>query len=511
MWSNKGWKHITAEEASMLHPGGTVSAHSGLFMCELCGQYVLLTDSYVQVRHFRHSSAEKSKDCPERTFSTGETYYFKAGEHELPLKIKLSAEGFGFELGFFQVPDQLLSKKLKIEIFPSLRNSEVFTFLKERLNAEGITYLSVGKVPSERYKLTVTGAQEDIYEYWPKSIQGVDPNGCVFEAATGKRLVYDSDVEVGKKYYLLKRGSIYTQMRHVSVREVRSVQFSLAIWKLYEVVAHDFDEESARFFLDYHCRLTEKPVSIQTVWPVYVETPYVIKHNQKSVVLHVRGNAPTMQVFPTAYMQTLQCVDGFVSEIQCNNRQQFISVGRTKALQYTYFWQEPLKETMPRPQAVVTDLKGINQESGIFKVLPEQRILRIQTPYDGAVLIKKNDVLLDKRKTNAGTAIEIGDISWGTEIQVIVGCDIVWSTTFIKEEKISVIDENSILNKLTSCTSRRIKIGHEIGGLASELKVYPQIRKWIYRCIRDGYMDELAFKKLQTWIVNAKKDNRGIL
>lgn len=37
MWSDHGWKRITAEQAARLHPGGTVSARSGLFMCELCG------------------------------------------------------------------------------------------------------------------------------------------------------------------------------------------------------------------------------------------------------------------------------------------------------------------------------------------------------------------------------------------------------------------------------------------------------------------------------------------
>lgn len=66
MWSDNGWKRITAEQAAKLHPGGTVSAHSGLFMCELCGQYVSLTDGAVQTRHFRHSAHEKSKNCPER-------------------------------------------------------------------------------------------------------------------------------------------------------------------------------------------------------------------------------------------------------------------------------------------------------------------------------------------------------------------------------------------------------------------------------------------------------------
>ena len=57
MWSDNGWKRITAEQAARLHPGGTVSAHSGLFMCELCGQYVILTDGdiriFLQVLNFR--------------------------------------------------------------------------------------------------------------------------------------------------------------------------------------------------------------------------------------------------------------------------------------------------------------------------------------------------------------------------------------------------------------------------------------------------------------------------
>ena len=52
MWSDNGWKRITAEQAARLHPGGTVSAHSGLFMCELCGQYVGLSNGKIYTRYF---------------------------------------------------------------------------------------------------------------------------------------------------------------------------------------------------------------------------------------------------------------------------------------------------------------------------------------------------------------------------------------------------------------------------------------------------------------------------
>lgn len=61
MWSDNSWKPIAAEKAAILHPGGTVSAHSGLFMCELCGQYVILTDGNSNRRHFKHSADEKAR------------------------------------------------------------------------------------------------------------------------------------------------------------------------------------------------------------------------------------------------------------------------------------------------------------------------------------------------------------------------------------------------------------------------------------------------------------------
>ena len=87
MWSENGWKRITAEQASRLHPGGTVSAHSGLFMCELCGQYVLLTDGAIRNATSSTVVMKKSKDCPERTFGSGYSISYGSQEHDLPIRI----------------------------------------------------------------------------------------------------------------------------------------------------------------------------------------------------------------------------------------------------------------------------------------------------------------------------------------------------------------------------------------------------------------------------------------
>ena len=211
MWQGKGWKRITAAEAARLHPGGTVSAHSGLFMCELCGQYVILTDGNKNTRHFRHSSSEKSKDCPERTFGPSVIITYGAEDHELPIKItNITPNSFSLEMGFVQVPKSLLPNNSRIEIRHTLYDEQPVVYTKERLFEGGITYLPIGNTPSEKYYIKVIGSTESIRHYWPAVVQGIDPEGTLFDASSGKKIVYDADVVVGKKYYLLTKGSLYT-------------------------------------------------------------------------------------------------------------------------------------------------------------------------------------------------------------------------------------------------------------------------------------------------------------
>lgn len=512
MWRGKGWKRITAEEAARLHTGGTVSAHSGLFMCELCGQYVLLTDSAVQVRHFRHSSSEKSKNCPERTFGTGVTYGYSQGEHELPIRIKnITNRSFELEMGFIQVPRNLLTPQLRIRIKPNGYTSKSFTYIKERLNSEGITYLAIGNAPSERYNIEITGASESICQFWPKTVQGIDSIGTIFDASTGKKLVYDADVAVGKKYYLLRRGTLYGgNGSHVTYKEIACQTVAWETWYVYEVTANDYDEVSARFFLDYHCRLTEQPISIQPVWPVYVENPYIIKHNQKNIVMHLMGNAPTMQVFPYALVRKYPCTNGLVIEIDCNNRQQLISAGRTKALQYTYFWKEPLSQTTEKPVATVTDIKDTLIESGKKHELPERRVLRITIPYDGILTIKQDGFTLEKRKLFANTAIEVDSIVWNTELVICIGLDVVWRALFCKEKKQqNSADDAVILRRLESYGGRQISIPHTMGSLTSRLSNYPMIRQWLYKSIRSGLMSERAYRDLQGFVKSIELNDQS--
>lgn len=106
LWDKKGWRRISAEEAARRNPY-TVSAYSHLFMCELCGQYVLLANGQKNAPHFRHSSAEQDKSCEERTIGAGSPITYQANIHETPIRlVGLNSKDFTLELGFVRIPDR---------------------------------------------------------------------------------------------------------------------------------------------------------------------------------------------------------------------------------------------------------------------------------------------------------------------------------------------------------------------------------------------------------------------
>lgn len=506
MWDSKGWKRITADEAARFHPGGTVSAHSGLFMCELCGQYVLLTDGKVNVRHFRHSSYEKSKECPERTFGPNVSISYSSAEHDLPIRIvNITANTFAFELGLIRIPASLFSNKIKIEIKGSDNADEASVFTGERINPDHITYVSIGGSPSEKYFINILSGDDKISLYWPRTVLGIDQSGCLFDATSGKKLPYDADVVVNRKYYLLTRRRFNTKAYgFLSMKEVCAKKISWTSWYVYSICASDFDEDTARFFLDYHCRLSDNPVSITPIWPIYSKEPYLIKHAGREFYLHVRGNVTNTTVFPTASINVYKLSDSSVVKVLCNNRQQLITAGRSKALKYSYFWKDDLDSTNPLPVASVSDLNHNDLKSGDYSSIPYKGVLSIKVPFDGRIIQKNKGVVVRSLGLAANTQTDIDNISLDSEIMVLVGMDIVWHASFSRQAGASKSgdDEYELLNKITKCKGRSIAIPSSIGQISVLLSDYPEIRKWIKSCVAANLIDEKAFKILKAFTLN---------
>lgn len=517
MWSDKGWKRITAEQAAeqaaKRHLEGTVSAHSGLFMCELCGQYVGLTAGRKNRRYFYHSSYEKSKNCPERTFGASYSTSYGPQEHELPIRITgVSSSSFRFEIGLIRAPISSLDKDFCIEIKPKGAADTAYVFKKERLNYNGITYLSIGERPFEKYTLSFKNGINKLHAFWPTEVKGIDPEGTLFEKTSGRKLTYDADVEIEKEYYLLKRGYFYRGHHgSVQIQKITQKQFRWDTWTLYVVSASEFSEDSARFFLDFHCRLTDHPVSLKPVWPLFIEGDYVIKHSQHSVYMLVEGNVAAVKTFPSATILQLSqnSVQSKLYEVHCSGRQQLISAGRTQALQYTYFWKEPLKQVGASPKISVTDLSGAKITPGETDVLPHNKTLRFKSPFDGELIVFANDRVIDKRKLFADKVLELDVIAYGVNIQVAIGLDVIWELHFKKQRSIIANDEDAILKWISNASGASIPAPHSLRNILSGMNGYPRISQWIRKCIQEGTIDEQSYRRLQNTYLRKMTNKQG--
>lgn len=501
MWLDNGWKRITAEQAAKLHPGGTVSAHSGLFMCELCGQYVSLTDGAVQTRHFRHSAHEKSKNCPERVFGAGYSISYGPQEHDLPIRITgVSSSSFRFEIGLIRAPISSFSRDFRIEIRPKGVTDTLYVFTKERLNCESITYLPIGERPFEKYTLNFKNGSDKLREFWPAEINGIDQGGTLFEKASGNKLTYDADVEIEKEYYLLKRGFLYRKSySNMRIQEIAQKKIDRELWTLYVVSASSFSEETARFFLDFHCRLTDHPVSLQLVWPLFVEGNYIVKHSQDSMYMFVKGNVTSIKTFPSAMVNQLNHDADYpkLYGVLCSNRQQLISAGRTQVLQYTYFWKEPLNQVGLPPAISVVDLSGSEVASGETNTLPHNKTLRFKSTFDGELIVSNNNRILDKQKIFADKQLELYGLSYGVSVQVVIGLDVVWEIDFKKQQILTTDNEAEILKKISNTSGAFIPTPHSLRNILANISYYPQICQWIRKCIREGTINEQSYRRLQ--------------
>lgn len=500
MWSGHGWKRVTAYDAAKMFPYG-ISAYSGLFMCDICGQYVTLTNGGIRDPYFKHSSEEKSKDCPERTFANG-TYATTFNEqiHSLPIKLTLrSGRSFEIALGFFSLPSDLIGKKDKHTIIIQGGNSsQKFQYSLERLNPNGITYLSVGEMPYETYKISCSFDTQKVQSYWPSIIQGISADGTLFDKETGKKLPEDADVSVGHTYYLItKRGYILDKPYISQKRVCTSSNGYFNAWYVYEIQASKYDESSARFFLELHARLTDHPVKLFPIWPEFIEYPYRVMHRKDVLYFYLEGEEVTSKAFPYAYIQKsdLSSEDTHILRIESNDRQQLVSAGRVKVLKYTYLWKDSLLRPVGRKELCVVDDTGQQLSPGTYQHSPSNGQISFSCEIDGFVEVNDIDGFpINRYSFSAGQKTIVDNVRIGTTVNIYYGLDLVWSAKFEQSTSDSEIDERNLIKQLETYQYDYIRISHAAGSLAAELQRYPMLRNWYRLQVKNGKISKRALQ-----------------
>lgn len=468
MWTNKGWKSVTVDEAISLFPYNKVSANSGIFMCRLCKKYVTLTAPGIYSRCFKHSRGDVDKECNDRVLSSTISQ-FEMHNFIPPIRIEIkSLKSFSLEMGFI-LPPIIKNPKGVIEIKSNDLISNVALYDISRLKYDCLTYLKIGNTPSERYLIKCDNEQIHLSTI----VDGIKKTGVLFDYITRKKLPDDGDVLVNREYILLTK-RILLSNNDIDVSQL----CSMGSWNVYKVAAKVFSKSASDFFFKYGYLLTEKQAFLTFLWPEYTVSPYVIKHKAEKLHLYIQGESIIPKIFPSGNIICCKYCDndnGVAVTVECNARQQLLSAGRTKVLRYTYLWKDNLDVSISSSVAKVTDIKGNDVISGNNYKLPEKRILQITTQFDGYIEINKDNWVIERRKVNANIIAEIDQIQYGMNINVFQGLECVWSVSYMRAKNSISSNETELLFKLQNAGGKMIPISHVFGAVANKYSEYPKI------------------------------------
>lgn len=499
-WTEHGWQPTTPEAEILNSHGAGISSKSCLLLCSLCGQYALLAAGPKIRPHFKHSKSEEIKVCQERARRNNGQLNYDPHKRDLPLRIRdVTKNSFRLELGFIRAPIDKFNHDFFVKIHGKGCGNHVVIYNKERFNHGRITYLDVGHLPYSSFSIEFSQDNKVLRQYWPQTVSGVHSYGALFDKETGLMLPYDADVTINKSYYLLKPQS--ASFRTFGCIDIKDVSTCCNDWVLYEVSALSFDHEAAKFFLQFHCRLTNSPVSFQPLWPLYVEGAFCNKHNSDSLYALVSGHVTAVHSLPIKAAQPLYEVPSGqkVYKINCSDRQMLVTAGRVSILSSTYLWREKLVKDTVKPDALVTDGNNNELKTGQDISLLTETSLHIKINFDGCVVISRDGAIYSKQTLKADVVNIVHGISYNCSIKILVGFDTIWYADLVykgKPKQVGLI-ESDLLRRLNSTRTNLIPTPHAMRNIQAKLKHYPKIQAWIRQRIKCGTMNEHAYRLLQ--------------
>lgn len=505
VWDSKiGYRRVTVEESSKLYPY-EVPANRSHFVCELCAQNVGFSKARVDTgtRYFFHSSTAQNKDCEDRQVQLSKATdqrLLSLSSHVMPLRISVSKSKFSLEIGFFYPPDAK-SHCDKIKIAGD--SHQVFEYSFERIEQVGITYLSVGAIPSRIYSVEYINANAELKRYWSNKIPGINRNGSLFDGNTGRIIQSGAKAFSGNFYYLLQWQPVSPYITDISATEITKIQSSHITWYLYRIDVKKFSEYSAKFFLKHEIFLTEQPTKFYPIWPPYTEDPYFIYHNSPEFYFYLCGDDAELKSYP-ATANVLGIQDGKLYKLYTREREQLISLGKSGALGFSYLIKQPLNKKASLPVITITDYAGntLNEES--YAKLPKSKCISVSCLYDGKAVLQRKGKTEYIYKLSAEQSLTIDGLSFGTDIHFYQGCDYIRSIHFAQEKAdfdVLALDD-ALIKELNACSGPVIPVTHMVGSLVGKFAEYPQTKKWLYIALRRGEISRTALHLLRKTIQN---------
>lgn len=475
------WSYIKAEKAAEKYRRG-VSADERLFVCELCGQSVALTQEGYHIAHFRHARAEDIKNCPERA-NASSTVDHRPQDFSLPLKLVYDNQtcsirlylGILFPAGFSANAEEFTLQCLDENggcSYPSA------TYSFTRFKGKTIAYLSVS--PAAAYRLRTTSPQLAAQLRWPEQVSGIRrKTGAVFDGVSCKHIPFDGDVEVGRDYYVLAdKQSDKIRRPFLSSNDslqLKELPFNpptyLRNFSLYQARALQNDFVAASFFMGFGLRLTDEPVKLYPLWPITVKNPYRILSDAEHVFFYVQGKNARNHLFPRDdLLVSAQYDKPHLIGIRLHNDRQLLSAGRRTVLKYAFLEQQALPTAKQEAEASLVQLTNVNDDiidiERLNKPILEDR-LRISVYYKGHLdEFFKTNFVRRVDLTDAKTATL--ELARGHEYRLYVGQDLQGTFVYAPKAQSAALSRRA-LRQMTAASS------------ATQSPAYPRLVPWLGR------------------------------
>ena len=492
------WVRTDAEKADRNHRY-TVSADSHMFRCYSCFQYVtFVKGSEYRVSHFRHSSAETSKDCEDRSliYSSGSYSSSLLDNAQDPLRLLLDGNRVILEIGFLPVSSVELKKAVEansiISIHGTTGKPDTYRVDYSRFTPHTMCWLHLPLSWASAFSVTAKPSGS-IPKIWSIQRTALSKSGDLFDCKTGRRIPEKSDVMVGKEYYFLCSRWTYLPTRR-SI-QMRKIEIRNDGWNLYQICAQSYTDDAADFFFDLHLRLTTVPANIDVLWPPVVEDDDMIDTNQKNLVFLVSGESD-FEAFPT--------YGSFVtSNREIAEHERIVYIRNTGALQMVSAsrYNQKLRSLYVRP---LEAFHGVCQPS--IQILDEDR-----KPIEGNELVKppKNGVIVLNSGVDAcvdvsdqygfcyrkslvsGIESRITDLKYGMSLVIRQGLDIVRTISITHAHQ-----SKSTLGETVVWNGKMVPFPRRYAGILSRIDRTSALYAKVFKALQTGKIPENGLKCL---------------
>lgn len=259
--------------------------------------------------------------------------------------------------------------------------------------------------------------------------------------------------------------------------------------------------------------MTDSPVSIQPIWPLYREMPYTITHNRDYTYFFINGNNESekgsgirTEIYPMPEHPVPPKKQGSITllKVPCKSDRVMISAGRSQVLTFRYFYRRKMDETADIPLIAVSDGKGNRMEQTTYTRLPAQKILIISAPYDGKVRVRDGYRVLVYEDLKSGQAFSQKIDRLGVIVEILQGLDVVFKVEFKKKKQSSTRHEKRWIELLDHCSGDYIPFGRHIALATARLENMPKLRHWVMKCVKSGYIREDALRIIQSILFSRK-------